>query len=244
MFDIATVLRFHSGMNLPTKFLLGAAFMFVSTVARAELTWEKIELEQSPAAGAESAVFPFKYENKGDKPIHISNVRTSCGCTTAALKKNDVAPGEKGEIVATLKIGDHSGLQQKTVTVETDDPKQAQMILTLKANVTQVLELQPALVFWQGNEDPKAKTIVAKAGKGVTIKSLDVVSSAPEFTTKVEPGSAAGEFKITVKPHDTAHQLNANLTIKPDAAAGTTKVFTATARVMPLVTTPTIAPSS
>jgi hypothetical protein len=231
-------------MNLPTKFLFGAAFLCVSTAAQAELTWEKIELEQSPPPGAETAVFPFKYENKSDKQVHISNVRTSCGCTTAALKKNDVAPGEKGEIVATLKIGDHAGLQQKTVTVETDDPKQPQTILTIKANVTQFLELQPALVFWQANEDPKPKTIVAKAGKGVTMKSLEVTSSAPEFTTKVEPGSAAGEFKISVTPRDTTHQLNANLSIKPDKSAGTEKVFTATARVMPLVTTPAPSPST
>jgi len=226
-------------MHLPTKVLLGAAFLCVSTVAQAELTWEKIELEQSPPPGAESAVFAFQYQNKGDKPIHISNVRTSCGCTTAALKKNDVAPGEKGEIVATLKIGDHSGLQQKTVTVDTDDTAHPQTILTLKATVTQFLELQPALVYWQANEDPKPKTIVAKAGKGVTMKSLEVTSSAPEFTTKVEPGSTAGEFKINVTPRDTAHQLNANLSIKPDSAAGAgTKVFTATARVMPLVMPP------
>jgi len=171
-------------------------------------------------------------------------VRPSCGCTTATLKSNDVKPGEKGEIIATLKTGDHSGLLQKTVTVETDDPKQAQTVLTLKANVSQLLELQPALLFWQAKEEPKPKTIMAKVGKGVNIKKIDVTSSAPEFTTKVEPGSAAGEFKIVVTPKDTEHQLNATLTIKPEspAAPGATpggappKVFTATARVMPIVT--------
>ena len=78
-----------------------------------------------------------------------------------------------------------------------------------------------------------AKTIVAKAGKGVTIKSLEVTSSTPDFTTKVEPGSTAGEFKILVQPKETAHQSTANLVIKPDKAAGENKVFNASARVMP-----------
>jgi len=226
-------------MNLPTKALLGAAFLCATTLAQAELTWEKTELELTPAAGSDTAVFTFKYENKGDKQIHINAVRPSCGCTTATLKSNDVKPGEKGEIVATLKTGDHSGLLQKTVTVETDDTQHPQTVLTLKATVSQVLELQPALVFWQNKEEPKAKTITAKVGKGVNIKKLDVTSSGPEFTTKVEPGANAGEFKIEVTPHDTEHQLNATLTIKPDSSAGPAvaqKVFTATARVMPLVT--------
>lgn len=208
-------------------------FLGLSTVAQAQLTWEKTEVNLEPAAGSDSAVATFKYENKTDKPINIKAVRTSCGCTTAALKKNDVAPGEKGEIVATLKIGDRTGMQQKDVTVETDDPKEPQTVLRLKANITQLLELQPSFVSWAANEDPKAKTIVAKAGKGVTIKSLEVISSTPDFTTKVEPGSTAGEFRIMVQPKETGHQATANLTIRPDKGAGENKVFNASARVMP-----------
>jgi Protein of unknown function (DUF1573) len=223
-------------MNLPTKALFGALFLCMSTMAQAQLAWEKTEIELNPPPGAETTVATFKYENKGAKQIHINTVRTSCGCTTAALAKNDVAPGEKGEIVATLKTGSHTGLQQKTVTVETDDPKQPQTILTLKANITQFLELEPAFVSWQANEDPKPKTILAKAGKGVTIKSLEVTSSVPEFTTKVEPGSTASEFRIIVQPRETGHQATANLTIKPDSSAGAAKPFYASARVMPPAT--------
>lgn len=225
-------------MNLPTKVLLGVLSLCLSTVAQAQLSWEKTELELNPPPGSETAVATFKYENKGKAKINIKAVRTSCGCTTAALKKNDVDPGEKGEIVATLKTGDRVGMQQKTVTVETDDPSTPQTILTLKANIVQVLELQPPMVSWNANEDPKPKTIVAKAGKGVTIKSLEVTSSTPEFTTKVQPGSAAGEFQIIVAPKDTAHQATANLTIKPDSSAGTDKVFNAAARVMPAPAAP------
>ena len=118
-------------MNLPTKALLGALFLCISTGAQAQLAWEKTELELNPPPSADSAVATFKYENKGAKPINIKAVRTSCGCTTAALAKNDVAPGEKGEIVATLKTGDRTGLQQKTVTVETDDPQHPQTRETL-----------------------------------------------------------------------------------------------------------------
>ena len=223
-------------MNLPIKAFAGALFLCISTMAQAQLAWEKTEIELNPEPGADSTVATFKYENKGTTPVNIKAVRTSCGCTTAALKKNDVAPGEKGEIVATLKVGDRTGVQQKTVTVETDDPKTPATTLTLKANISQVLELQPAFVFWQANEDPKPKTIVATAGKGVTIKSLEVTSSTPEFTTKVEPGSKAGEFRIIVQPKGTSHQINANLTIKPDSSVTPPKVFSASARVIPAAT--------
>jgi len=225
------VLLFAFAMNGKRFLFSGALSFLIAASAPAALVFEKTELDLQPELGASKVDAVFKYENKGDTPIHIKAVKPSCGCTTAALPKNDVAPGEKGEITATFNIGDRTGLQVKTVTVETDDPKTPQMVLTFKAMVAQALELQPTFVFWQSNEPAQAKTIVAKAAKGVTVKRVDVISSSGDFTTKVEPGAAAGEFKIQVQPKDTTKPLNATLTIKPDTTPA--KVYYAAARVMP-----------
>jgi hypothetical protein len=218
-------------MNGKRLLFSGALSFLIAASAPAALVFEKTELDLQPELGASKVDAVFKYENKGDTPVHIKSVKPSCGCTTAALAKNDVAPGEKGDITATFNIGDRTGLQVKTVTVETDDPKAPQMVLTFKAMVAQALELQPTFVFWQANEAAQAKTIVAKAAKGVTVKKVDVISSSGDFTAKVEPGSAAGEFKIQVQPKDTTKPLNATLTIKPDTTPA--KIYYAAARVMP-----------
>ena len=47
-------------MNLPTKALLGALFLCISSLAQAQLAWEKTELELNPPPGADSAVATFK----------------------------------------------------------------------------------------------------------------------------------------------------------------------------------------
>ena len=218
-------------MNGKRFLFSGALSLLIAASAPASLVFEKTELDLQPELGASKVDAVFKYENKGDTPVHIKAVKPSCGCTTAALPKNDVAPGEKGEITATFNIGDRVGLQVKTVTVETDDPKSPQTVLTFKATIAQLLDLQPTFVFWQANEPAQAKTIMAKAAKGTTVKKVDVISSSGDFTAKVEPGSAAGEFKIQVQPKDTKTPLNATLTIKPDVTPE--KVYYATARVMP-----------
>src|SRR5207245_2343796 len=67
-----------------------------------------------------------KYQNTGTTPVHFKSVKASCGCTTTQTQKEMVNPGEKGEIVATFTIGDRTGQQIKTVTVQTDDPNPAQ----------------------------------------------------------------------------------------------------------------------
>jgi hypothetical protein len=220
-------------MNAKRILFLSVLTLWIAATAQAALVWEKTTLELNPALGAPNAVGVFKYENKGNTPIHFKSApRTSCGCTVAALQKNEVAPGEKGEITATFNIGDRTGVQMKTITVETDDPQNPTTVLTLKANIAQLLELQPAFVFWQAGEEAKPKTILAKAGNGVTLKNIEVSSSSGDFTAKVEPGPA-GQFKINVQPKDTAKPLNATLTVKPDAGSGPAKTYYASARVMP-----------
>ena len=221
-------------MNLLIKAFCGAVFLGALASAQAQLTWEKTEIELHPKAGDAEAVAQFKYENKTAKPINIKNVRSSCGCTVASLKKNDVAPGEKGEVTATFKIGGRTGVQQKTVTVETDDATQPVTNLLLKAVIPESVLIQPTFVFWENGEAPKPKKITVTAGNEVKMTKLDAISSSPDFTTKVDPGSKPGEFVITVTPLDTKKVVSATVTIKPDMP----QVFYATARV----TAPAAAP--
>ncbi len=227
-FDSKTRNLFASSMHLRRRASLVALVLAGALGStQAQLTWEKTEVELHPKAGDAETVAQFHYTNKTDKPIKITNVRTSCGCTVATIEKKDVAPGEGGNLTATLKIGGRTGLQQKMIAVETDDPNAPLINLVLKATVAQPVEIQPAFVFWQQGEAPKPKMITVKAAKDVAITKLDVKSSSADFQAEVEKGSAAGEFKIKVQPKDTSKPLNAVLTIQPDYP----QAFYATARV-------------
>ena len=201
--------------------------IFLCAIARAELKWEQTTVELHPIAGDKEAVGHFKYQNTGSKPVRFKSVHTSCGCTAAQSQKEEVPPGEKGEITATFKIGDRTGTQVKTVTVDTDDPVNATTVLTLKAVIPQELEINPTFVFWGQGEAPKPKTIVVRAGKDFSVKQLKVTSSSPDFETKVAE-TGKGQFKIDVQPHDTSRNMAATLTIQPE---GSSKTFYAMARV-------------
>ena len=109
---------------MKTKILELIAILVALSLANtccAGLKWEQTQIELHPEPGAATAVGTFKYKNTGDTLIHFKSITTSCGCTTAARKKDDVVPGEAGEITATFKVGASTGVQQKTVRVETDD---------------------------------------------------------------------------------------------------------------------------
>jgi Protein of unknown function (DUF1573) len=199
----------------------------VCLTARAGLKWDQISIELHPTAADKQAIGHFKYQNIGDKPVRFKSVRTSCGCTVAQTQKEEVPAGEKGEITATFNIGERTGTQVKTVTVETDDPANITTVLTLKAVIPQQLEITPTFVFWGQGEAPKPKTIVVRAAKDFPVKHLKVTSSSPDFQTKVEE-TGNGQFKIDVQPQETNRQIASTLTIQPEDSQ---RRFYATARI-------------
>jgi hypothetical protein len=213
---------------MKTKIVTFTLSILLCVSVRAELKWEQTQLELHPAVGDKQAVGHFKYKNTGDTPVHFKSIHPSCGCTTAQSQKDQVAPGDSGEITATFNIGDRTGTQVKTVTVETDDPAHATTVLTLKAVIPQMLEVQPALVYWQGGEAPKAKTVSVKAGKDFPVKEIKVTPPSADFQVKVNKMSD-GEFKIEVQPRDTSHPVSTTFSIQPDNSP---KMFFLTARII------------
>tara|TARA_B110000858_G_scaffold124545_1_gene142005 strand:- start:1070 stop:1453 length:384 start_codon:yes stop_codon:yes gene_type:complete len=62
----------------------------------------------------------FMFENNGDAPLIITNVKSSCGCTIPKKPEAPIAPGEKGEIQVNYDTN-RLGVFRKTITVSTND---------------------------------------------------------------------------------------------------------------------------
>jgi hypothetical protein len=78
-----------------------------------------------------SVTHSFKFKNTGDKPLIITTVQASCGCTTPGWTKEPVKPGESGEILATYKTS--TGIFNKSLTVTASGLPD--VILYIKGNV-------------------------------------------------------------------------------------------------------------
>jgi hypothetical protein len=87
----------------------------------AQLQWPHRSIELRPKPDEPQVVATFPFTNAGKEPVTITSLKTSCDCTTASLAKHTYAPGEGGEITATFTVGGRSGLQSKTILVQTTD---------------------------------------------------------------------------------------------------------------------------
>ena len=76
----------------------------------------------------------FRFKNVGEKPLIISNVSASCGCTVPETPKEPYAPGQTGVIKASFNSSGKPGTQTKQVNVFANtDP--AQTVLTFRVDV-------------------------------------------------------------------------------------------------------------
>ena len=71
-------------------------------MAQAKATFDKQAHEFGVVLWKHPATATFTVKNDGDKPLVISNVTTSCGCTEAKWTKTPIAPGASGKITSTF----------------------------------------------------------------------------------------------------------------------------------------------
>src|SRR6201988_2641341 len=98
--------------------------LFLAIPVFAQLKWDTMEQSLKSKPGDREVVATYRFTNTGTNPITIDNVHTSCGCTTAALTKNEYAPGESGQIVARMVSGSRTGHHEKLLLEsKRDHPK-------------------------------------------------------------------------------------------------------------------------
>ena len=105
-------LTIYENKQPPLAFVTLSA-LFCGSAGATALTFDPSQVELHPSLTDKTAVAHFKFKNTGDKPVKILAVHPSCGCTTAQLAHDTIAPNETGEIVATFTIGQRTGVQKK-----------------------------------------------------------------------------------------------------------------------------------
>lgn len=98
------------------------------------LVWNKEEIDLGKIPQGKPVTVQFEFTNKGNEPVIITNVTTSCGCTVADYSKKPILVNEKSTITATYNAA-NIGVFTKAVTV-TFANKETK-VLNLKGTVIQ-----------------------------------------------------------------------------------------------------------
>lgn len=207
---------------------------FFTSQALAKLQWATFTQNQiaQPTEAEVSAVYAFT--NQGASPVSIVSIKSSCGCTTAALEKRTYAPGESGEIVASLKIGSRQGVQKNTITVSTDDGAEP-VVLTMETTIPQVLILRPVFVIWHLGGAADSKSISIKTGIKDPVRIVSARSDNENVAVEVETLAEGREYRLNLYPLSTDEAVKARITVETDYPAGTPRSYVIHAHVRDLI---------
>ncbi|HEY5507102.1 MAG TPA: DUF1573 domain-containing protein [Paludibacter sp.] len=81
-----------------------------------------------------NVTYKFEFVNKGNAPLVINRVQTTCGCTTPTWTKEPIEAGKKGSITVTYAAPGRPGAFTKTITVYSNAADE-QTLLVIKGEV-------------------------------------------------------------------------------------------------------------
>lgn len=176
------------------------AFLFCSSLLNAQLVFKQEKLEFTAKASERELTARFTFENKGNSPVTIENVKSSCGCTVAEPDKKVYAPGESGSISATFTFGERSGAQSKTIKIHTDHPALNKHDLLLKVNILKSMTLKPNLLRWEMGGEPTTQRLTVQLLDPKTMKFAGPEANPEGFVIEEVANDLDGEIWLNVTP--------------------------------------------
>lgn len=172
----------------------------------AEKMFDKLEHDFGVVARGADTRYRIMFTNKYLETVHISDIRKSCGCTSATPSATSIKSLEKAWIEFTMDTKKFTHQKDSAVTIVFDQPQYAEVRIPVKAFIRTDVVLTPGGAEFgpiSRGSDVERKLSVAYAGRDSwTIK--DVISKNPNIIAKATETSRGGgrvnyDLKITVK---------------------------------------------
>ena len=117
------------------KILLGLVFVgFAGGASAQTINFNTTTIDYGTIKKGSDGNKEFIVKNIGKKPLIISNVKPSCGCTSPSWTREPIAPGKTGKISVHYNTN-LVNLFMKNIEVYSNDPENSRTILYIKGNV-------------------------------------------------------------------------------------------------------------
>jgi hypothetical protein len=207
------------------KRLLCLALALTAVTAPA-LDWTNTHQSVQASPLQSTAETTFAFTNRGNQPVTILSVNTSCDCLDAEPSAKVIAPGASGHIRARFTVSDRSGMYQRTISVTTDDAK-VPVALTAELNIPEIATLTPRSLEWPLRGPADAKTVEITITDRVSLTLGDVRSTSDAFTARLETVEAGRRYRLHLTPASTTQPVSAAFRIHATAATGQALIFSA-----------------
>ena len=120
-----------------------SAFLISKNLKDPKFSGPKIEFVTEKIAFGDVKVGPkvegeFEFKNVGKDKLIIQNIQPSCGCTGVIIdEKKEFLTGETGKIKFTFNTEGRMGINEKTISVVSNDATTPTKVISFTCNVVQ-----------------------------------------------------------------------------------------------------------
>lgn len=165
----------------------------------------------------------YKITNKGTAELLIKEIKTDCSCTTAAVERKKLRPGEFVDLTVKFHVKGRFGrLAERKTLIITNDPKSPETVLSIKAERRREFALDPRLASLGLVRMGTDKVLLMRIIPGAEDKEL-LTEKAETSSTFVEVTQVKSEF-ATRSPNEYLLKIH----LLPTAPAGS---FSALVRI-------------
>jgi hypothetical protein len=190
------------------------------------LEWKTQSLSVKAAPLQRHAETAFEFVNRGDKPVTITSVDTSCDCLEATPSARTIAPGASGTINARFTVGDRFGAYRRTIIVSTDEGQEP-VALSVELEVPEIATVSPRSVEWKLNGSTAEQVIEINVADGIDLNVVGVQSTSEAFTFRLEPVQAGKRYRLYLAPKATDAVANAAFRLIAKTRDGRDLIFSA-----------------
>ena len=143
----------------------------------------------------DQVVHEFEIRNDGDRTLELFDARSSCGCTVVDFDDR-IEPGSSGRMRVKLDPRSQEGAFAVGVTVFTNDQANAQLNLTIKAELAQRVAVQPGYVLYavaRGSSNGRVAEQMLWGADGHDVAIRSVESTVPFLDVAFAEVTAAAE---------------------------------------------------
>ena len=142
----------------------------------------------------------FTFTNRGENILEITNVDSSCRCTTGFLSDTQIPPGGIGKIKVAFKAPPTSEAINEVVKLTTNHPKISTFELTVKATVITPFETIPAhLLLGRISPDSFAgRHLLLRQSLEHKVKIVDIKPSSKYIVARPEPPIKNGNVRVLI----------------------------------------------
>ena len=153
----------------------------------------------------------FVFTNIGTQTLEITDVRPSCGCTTAGTYERRIEPGRSGIIPVQFNSANFSGQVHKSVTVTCNDAAQPTTILQFTASVWKAIDVNPAFAMFSP----------ALGATNTEVKVVKIVNNLDEPLKLGTPVCTNQAFQVQLKTVREGKEFELEIRLATNLGAGT-----------------------